>query len=144
MRAEDLPAVLAIEVVSFPSPWTAALFLQELDVPFSRLILARQGGPTGSLVGYAVRWIVADEVHVMNVATAPGHRRQGIATALLGEVEREAAALGMASMTLEVRRTNAAARGLYAAHGFVEVGMRRDYYGRGEDALIMRRRLPRG
>jgi ribosomal-protein-alanine N-acetyltransferase len=142
MRVEDLPAVIAIEQASFPSPWTAALFLHELGVSFSRVVLARaEDAPDAEILGYSCRWIVADEVHVMNVATAPEHRRHGVATALLAEVLREAEAMHMASVTLEVRRSNAPARALYSSLGFEEAGVRRDYYGRGEDALIMRRML---
>lgn len=142
LRVEDLPAVIAIEQASFPSPWTAALFLQELDVSFSRVVVARaEDSVDGEVLGYSCRWIVADEVHVLNVATAPTHRRHGIATALITEVLREASTMQMASVTLEVRRSNAPARALYASLGFEEAGVRREYYGRGEDALIMRRML---
>ena len=46
-----------------------------------------------------------------------------------------------ASLHLEVRADNAAALGLYRAMGFAADGRRRDYYGRGHDALLMSLRL---
>lgn len=156
MDAGDLPEVLAIERASFPNPWSAALFLQELRLPFSRIIVAREhagtpqrpastrerptaaGDPVMPVVGYLCRWFVADEMHILNVAVHQAHRRQGIAAALLGETLAEARALRSEAVTLEVRRGNLSARRLYEALRFEEVGVRRNYYGSGEDALIMR------
>ena len=136
MVAEDLPEVIAIERASFPNPWTGPLFLQELQVAFSRIILARlRGGP---VAGYVCRWLVADEVHVLNVAVDPRHREQGLGGTLMREVLREARQRHATAMTLEVRHNNVAGRRLYESFGFEEVGSRPNYYGRGEDALILR------
>jgi [ribosomal protein S18]-alanine N-acetyltransferase len=55
----------------------------------------------------------------------------------------QAAALGARTMFLEVAAANAAARALYAAHGFTEVGLRRRYYGNGDDALMLRCTMPK-
>jgi ribosomal-protein-alanine N-acetyltransferase len=146
----DIPEMLEIERASFPNPWSAALFLQELRLPFSRTIVARErataggarpvaaGERTAPLVGYLCRWFVADETHILNVAVHLLHRRRGIAAMLLDETLREARALQSEAVTLEVRRGNAGARRLYEALRFEEVGVRRNYYGSGEDALIMR------
>lgn len=144
MTPVDLAQILVIERASFPSPWTAALFLQELDVAFSRVIVARRDDAAAEMLGYLCRWIVADEVQVLNLAVAPAARRRGVAAALMEEVRREATTLGLVALTLEVRRSNAAARGLYAALGFAEAGMRPGYYARGEDALILRCVLTHG
>jgi ribosomal-protein-alanine N-acetyltransferase len=142
MSAADVPAILEIERDSFPHPWTAALFLQELRVPFSRVLLSwASTSPDAALVGYICRWLVVDEVHVLNVAVHPAHRRRGVATALVREILREGRAVGACAVTLEVRRGNLAARQLYAGLGFLEDGTRPNYYGRGEDALVMRRLL---
>ena len=137
MGREDLDAVMEIERRSFPQPWSPGLFLHELKVPFSKTILASNG--TGELVGYVCRWIVGDEVHILNLAVRPEQRHGGIGRALVELIVREADECGARMITLEVRRENAAAIGLYRAFGFVETGVRRNYYGRGEDAIIMSR-----
>jgi ribosomal-protein-alanine N-acetyltransferase len=139
MRPQDLPQVLAIERDSFGNPWSGALFLQELRVPFSRIMLVRDdAGPHAPILGYCCRWFVADEIHVLNLAVHPRHRRRGVGAVLMREVLREAHEGRAVAITLEVRRSNAAARRLYEDLGFDEVGVRRNYYGRGEDAVIMR------
>jgi ribosomal-protein-alanine N-acetyltransferase len=132
----DLPEVVAIERASFPNPWTGPLFLQELQVGFSRTIVARDRD--AAIVGYLCRWLVADEIHVLNVAVAPRARGRGLGAALLRRVLDEAAVRRVVAVTLEVRRGNAVGRRLYESFGFEEVGSRPNYYGRGEDALILR------
>jgi ribosomal-protein-alanine N-acetyltransferase len=142
MRVADLPEILAIERASFPRPWSGALFLQEMRVGFSRVVVARPVGRAAPVLGYVCRWLVAGEIHVLNLATHPAHRRRGVGRRLLDEVLREARRRGVAAVTLEVRRSNAGARRLYETLRFAEVGVRRDYYGGGEDALIMELALP--
>ena len=138
MTVRDLPEVLAIERRSFPNPWSGGLFLQELRAPFSRVVLARPCAVTPAPVaGYLCRWLVADEVHVLNVAVDPAERRRGLGRRLVERVIDEGRACHARLLTLEVRRGNEPACALYAATGFTEVGVRRHYYGRDEDALIM-------
>jgi len=139
MRVQDLPQVLAIERRCFGNPWTGALFLQELRIPFSRIVVVRADTAAAEpIVGYLCRWYVADEVHVLNVAVHPDQRRRGIAGVLMRGTLREAREREAEAVTLEVRRSNAGARRLYEWLRFEEVGVRPNYYGRGEDALIMR------
>jgi ribosomal-protein-alanine N-acetyltransferase len=145
MRSEDLDAVMEIERCSFPEPWTPGLFLHELKVPFSKTILARAANGSHELLGYVCRWLVGDEVHILNLAVHPEHRQRGIGRMLVQLVLEEADAHGATLVTLEVRRENAAAGALYRTLGFTETGVRKNYYGRGHDAIIMSRtRAARG
>ena len=141
MRPQDLRHVVEIERTSFANPWSSALFLQELRIPFSRMVVIRPSvGADAPIVGYLCRWFVADEIHILNIAVHPRYRGRGIGAILLGEARQGSAE----AVTLEVRRSNEAARRLYESFRFEEVGVRRNYYGRGEDALIMRLVVPRG
>jgi ribosomal-protein-alanine N-acetyltransferase len=136
MTVEDLPEVVEIERASFANPWSGSLFLQELQVSFSRIILARRAGE--EIAGYLCRWVVADEMHILNVAVHPRYRGRGVGAVLMREALREARDRRAVAVTLEVRRTNLAGRRLYESFGVEEVGARPNYYGRGEDALIVR------
>jgi len=137
MCPEDLPEVLEIERRSFPQPWTPGLFLHELKVPFSRTTLVRATNGTRATLAYVCRWLVGDEAHILNLAVHPDHRGRGLGRRLVELVVKEAQAAGARLVTLEVRRENAPARTLYRKLGFVDTGQRRNYYGRGEDAIIM-------
>jgi ribosomal-protein-alanine N-acetyltransferase len=142
MGAADLDAVLEIERRSFPQPWSPGLFLHELKVPFSKTLLARTQNGSHALLGYICRWLVGDEVHILNLAVDPDHRKSGIGRALVGLVVREADERAARVITLEVRRENAPALALYRSLGFTERGVRRNYYGHGHDAIIMSRTRP--
>ncbi len=136
----DLPRVLDIERLSFGEPWSLASFRRELSLSFSRLMLAvtDEGGEGASTVaGYLCRWLVAGEYHILNIAAHPDFRRRGVGTSLMAEAVAEARARKVSLMILEVRRSNLEARRLYRKFGFEERRLRRNYYGPGEDALVM-------
>jgi ribosomal-protein-alanine N-acetyltransferase len=138
----DLDQVLVIEQASFNSPWTWDMLKWELDnAPTSRIYVLR--GPDGVIRAFCSAWIVADEIHVNNLAVAPAWRRRGLGRRLLVRVLDAGAAEGARQATLEVRRSNAPALRLYETLGFTVAGVRRDYYTKPvEDALILWKTAP--
>ncbi|CAN5557443.1 hypothetical protein BH24CHL9_BH24CHL9_07440 [soil metagenome] len=136
MQVEDIPAVHAIEQVSFPVPWPTYAFRQELEANrMARYLVVRAHS---QVVAYGGMWLMVDEAHVTTFAVLPAWRRLGIGGRLLLEMLQLAAALGASVVTLEVRLSNVAARRLYQRFGFRPVGVRPRYYSdNGEDALIM-------
>ena len=136
MRVEDIPAVHAVERASFPVPWPAYAFRQELETNrLARYLVARVAG---EVVAYGGIWMMVDEAHVTTFAVLPEHRRAGIGSRLLLALMDLAVELAANVATLEVRITNADARRLYERFGFRPVGVRPRYYSdNAEDALIM-------
>lgn len=138
----DLPRILEIERLAFAQPWSLDSFRRELMLPFSRIVVAIQmqtmrAETQGQPAGFLCRWLVADECHILNVAVHPELRRGGIAMALMAEAIHEAKTKNIRLVTLEVRRSNVAARSLYRKLNFEERRLRSDYYGPGEDAIVM-------
>lgn len=116
-------------------PGSGFSVVEEHGRPWGRVWVAE--GVEGPL-GFLVAWHVADELHVLQVATAPALRRRGIGRALLREALGYAATGAVRNVVLEVRRTNRPALALYRAFGFAVVGLRRGYYDdTGEDAVEM-------
>jgi ribosomal-protein-alanine N-acetyltransferase len=137
----DLNDVAALERHCYADPWPAAAFTALPDNPRVFFTVARRTG-SEDLVGYAIAWYVLDEGELANLAVAPTERRRGIGRALLEAVLSDAADREVRELYLEVRQSNTAARRLYAAHQFEQVGRRRAYYRSPvEDALILRRTL---
>lgn len=136
MTAADLDAVMSVEQDSFPVPWSRSAFEEELaQNRLARYIVALDDG---EIVGYAGTWLIITEAHVTNVAVSGWRRRQGIGRLLMENLIDLARGEGMDSMTLEVRVSNQAARRLYQQLGFVEAGLRKNYYSETkEDALIL-------
>ena len=142
MRRDDLPAVLEIERRSFAQPWSRAFFEKELSTSFAHLTVAVEEGPgRDAIVGYTCCWRVTDEVHLLNVAVHPERRGLGLGRTLLESVIRQAQAGRARVVFLEVRAGNVVARRLYRRHGFRDLGIRRGYYGPGQDAVVMELRL---
>jgi ribosomal-protein-alanine N-acetyltransferase len=137
----DVTAIWAIEKLSFPTPWPRWSFLAELSHPLSRTLVAGPSPPDPWKVwGYMVFWVVADEMHILNLAVHPGQRRRGIARRLLTEGLNQARTLGAGVAWLEVRPSNSPALNLYASLGFQEVGRRPRYYDdTQEDAILLAR-----
>jgi [ribosomal protein S18]-alanine N-acetyltransferase len=138
MRAEggDIDAVMEIERLSFRAPWSRSVFLEELSRDWARVDVVRDGA--GAVVAFANYWLVADEMHILNIATHPQHRRAGHATRLLAHMVDIARQVPCRCVTLEVRRSNAAAQRLYRRFAFRAVGVRPKYYAEDqEDAIVM-------
>ena len=136
MDERHLDAVGDIERAVHAHPWTRGNFADSLAAGYECWI-AYCGGV---LAGYAVVMIAADEAHLLNLSVAPGWQRRRIGTELTRFLVDLGRSRGAARMFLEVRPSNTAARALYAAEGFIEVGLRRDYYpgpGGSEDAVLM-------
>jgi ribosomal-protein-alanine N-acetyltransferase len=140
MKKEDVDQVLEIEQASFSMPWSRNLFLSEFRSPLiSTLLVALAGDPLSRRVtGYIVIWLVADEVHILNLAASPAQRRQGVAKKLVLAALKRAYQEGATRAYLEVRASNAAAQRLYSQLGFTGTSVRRGYYDSPiEDAVLM-------
>ena len=133
----DLNAVVEIERLSFRTPWLRQAFEEEMARPWARVEVLRDG-VTGQAVAFADYWLVADELHILNIATHPEARRQGHGARLLRHVLEQARLASYRTVELEVRRSNLAAQALYHRFEFRQVGVRPRYYeDNGEDAILM-------
>jgi ribosomal-protein-alanine N-acetyltransferase len=140
MSPSDLDGVMAIEEVSFPTPWSREMFLEDFPRDFSDTLVA--AGAEEEVLGYAVCWTLAGESHLLNIAVHPARRGRGIGRALLSECIRRAAGAGASRVFLEVRAGNEAAQRLYRSMGFEFRGIRKGYYtDTGEDAVIFDREV---
>ncbi len=132
VRPEDMESVYKLEEACFKDPYPS-YFLDQLAEanPLSFLVATIKG----NVVGYAVvdRW--PDHNHLVSIAVRSDARRQGIGRRLL--VALRAGLEVDKPLRLEVRRSNAAAMGLYLGNGFRRIGEVEGYYADGEDAILM-------
>ncbi len=148
MALADLERVMEIERDGFAHPWSADLLRRELTHDWSTILLATETrmGPdraaAEAILGFVVYWLVHDELHVLNIATAVEERRRGIGRVLMEEAARRGRGAGAVLATLEVRRSNLGAIAMYRTLGYRQVGVRPNYYvEEGEDAIVMVRDL---
>lgn len=144
MTEHDLLEVVEIEEQSGLSRWGWAAYyaeLQGLNRPLmlvSRVSRPLEQPKTDNIAGYVVSRLIANELHINNVAVRVEYRRRGIGSALLKRILKEGERLQATVAFLEVRAGNSLAQALYRKCGFIVVGRRRGYYSAPhEDALIM-------
>ena len=141
-HAFDLPIFVSLDKELFPySPWTAGQYKEELSSPTRHFVVALD--EASSIIGYAGVFAPgATEADILTVGVIPEHRGKGIAKALMALITDWAIAQGSTAMMLEVKTGNDDAIGLYESLGYLKLNIRKDYFGTGLDAQVMRLELP--
>jgi [ribosomal protein S18]-alanine N-acetyltransferase len=130
--------ILNISMLSFPVSWSKDSIEKELDNSFARYVVALIDN---IVIGFGGMWVVIDEAHITNIAVHPEYRTFGVGSMLLEALIDICKLEGCSAMTLEVRRSNFKAQGLYNKYGFLQEGLRKGYYeDNKEDAIIMWKR----
>ena len=137
MTYEDCEAVAEIDRGTFSIPFSVEGYRRECSDPKAVTLVAES---EGRIIGYANLWNVAGDVTLNNIAVAEGYRSKGAGTRLMEEIMRRFSECGF--ITLEVRKSNEGAIRFYRKFGFVQVGLRRDFYEKPtEDAVLMTKLL---
>ncbi len=133
----DIPAVQAVEAAAYLAAVPHKDYTRELENPLAHYLALKITPPPASIIGVAGYWLIADEAHVITIATHPRWQNRGLGEWLLLALLADAQTHGAAVATLEVRPSNRPAIGLYQKYGFELTGDRPKYYpDTGEDALI--------
>ena len=128
----DLASIAALEATSFSNPWTPEALGEMIASEVTRLYVARH---ERQIVAFCACWLIDGELHINTLAVDSDMRRRGIGRLLVQHVLDESA---VNRATLEVRRSNTAARRLYEGLGFSTTAIRKRYYSNpDEDALIL-------
>jgi ribosomal-protein-alanine N-acetyltransferase len=139
--ALDIPVLASYEKELFPySPWSTAQFKEEFaGIPTTRFMAVAES--ENRIIGYCGVFLPAPgvEADVLTVAVLPDFRRQGIAREFMRQIEEWAHNRGASALMLEVEKSNSAAIELYKSLGFMQISVRMDYYGPGQDAFVMRK-----
>ncbi len=145
MQESQIPQIAALDAANFSAPWDEASIRGELENPLA-LWLAAEGeaaeGEERPILGYVGSQSCFEDADILNVCVRPEARRQGLAEALMRELERRLIPKGIETITLEVRASNLPAIRLYEKLGYSQVGTRKGYYEKPrEDALILQKQL---
>ena len=138
----DIPVLVSLDKDLFPySPWSAGQYREEISAPTRRFIVALDEAL--NVIGYAGVFAPGGaEADILTVGVISKYRGQGIARQLMAGISQWAIDQGSIAMMLEVKTDNAAAIGLYESLGYSKLNIRKDYFGTGLDALVMRKELP--
>ena len=138
----DIPVLVSLDKELFPySPWSAGQYREEISAPTRLFVVALDDARR--VIGYAGVFAPGGaEADVLTVGVVPMHRGQGIARALMSRITEWAIEEGSIAMMLEVKTDNVEAISLYESLGYTKLNVRKDYFGSGLDALVMRKELP--
>jgi ribosomal-protein-alanine N-acetyltransferase len=140
--AFDLPVFVSLDKELFPySPWSSSQYKEEFSSPTRHFVVAIDAAQ--NIIGYAGVFAPGQaEADVLTVGVVPAHRGQGIARQLMAMITHWAKEQGSVAMMLEVKIDNFDAIGLYESLNYSKLNIRKDYFGPGLDALVMRLDLP--
>lgn len=141
-RSADVEQLARLDEELWDEPgYSAAAFRQFCDVAGPLLQVAAEDG---TVIGHG---LILPSIEpgaglFASLAVAAGQRRRGTGRALAETCLAQAAAAGLTSLRLTVDPANAPAIHLYRSLGFTADHTEKDYYGAGEDRLVMLRRSP--
>lgn len=124
MQPRDVDVIAEIEQENYYEPWTHQIIQDCLNVGYQCVVLEQ----ASQIVGYTITMQVLDEYHLLNIAIKKNMQNQGLGEKLMQDLIDKAKQNQGKHIFLEVRASNLAARHLYQKLGFIEVGLRKDYY----------------
>ena len=132
---DDIWEIATLDKQYFSSPWSYDAFKSEFNNPASFIFVGKLENKS---IAYLIVRIVADEMEILKILVDPDHRRKGVARSLLNKAIDLAQDLNLNTLYLEVSKKNLVALSLYKDFGFKEYEIRKDYYNKGEDAILMK------
>lgn len=138
MEETDTAQAAEIEAENFSKPWTQDGFKSAVKDSCALYLVAELDG---KIAGYIGMWMALDEGEITNVSVKKELQGRGIGAQLLQQLEQEGKKKGVASYFLEVRESNEPAIKLYTRSGFVQAGLRKNFYeAPKENAVVMCKR----
>jgi ribosomal-protein-alanine N-acetyltransferase len=132
--------LVALERATFSDPWTRRQLTDAFEFDGVVALVATEAD---RIVGSVLGRVITDEAEILTISVDPGSRRRGVGRLLLDAAVERSRQLGAATIWLEVRESNTAAKLMYQSAGFFAAGVRRGYYRRPiEDAVVLCYRLP--
>jgi len=134
---DDLDAILEIERLAYPLPWTRQQFVDEVENPRSHFLVYTDDETDTYVAGYIVFWDLEHETHILNVAVNLDWRGLGMGLKLVGAAINHSYRCNHDRVFLEVRASNSGAISLYQKVGFQVDHVKKSFYENKEDAVFM-------
>lgn len=139
MKEADIPEVARLEKEIFSDSWSEKAIKETFDQQQTLVLVAYEDK---QLIGYLILYFVLEEGEIARIAVISDHRRQGVGARLLLELEDLCEDNGITKLLLDVRESNKAAISFYTSYGFVQDGIRRNFYTNPqEDGILMSREI---
>lgn len=142
LTMEDIDQVCVLEEMVFSMPWHKESFIEMVENKDALYLVVEEKSNPGVVIAACGMRNIVGEGDISNVLVHPDYRKRGIARQMLAELMRRGEQkFGIEAYTLEVRKSNVDAIHLYEYHGFIQEGIRKNFYEKPtEDAIIMWKR----
>ena len=129
-----LEEIIAIENSAFNKPWTKNQIKNDilLDTDSENWVYIMDE----LVAGYIFGWIIHDEFHLNNIAVHPEYLRRSIGKELIRHIISRVISCDIKVILLEVSANNIPAQKFYNFFRFTQMGIRKDYYSKGDDAIL--------
>lgn len=125
MQLSDVSEIARLEKIAFSDAWTEKGILDTFHQQQAFIVV---GEMDGKVVGYCIMYYVLDEGEIARIAVDDTCKRQGVGRTILKQVECICREKGITRILLDVREGNDTARAFYANYGFIEDGIRKNFY----------------
>jgi ribosomal-protein-alanine N-acetyltransferase len=137
--AADVPAMHALDLLCFEPPFQFDLRTMKFFAS-QRNAIVLVAEAAGAIVGFVIVELRlrsrAPSAYVVTLDVDPAHRREGVASRLIEEVDRLVSEAGVQHVSLHVYAGNDAAIRFYEGRGYRRVLDARDFYGSGLDGFL--------
>ena len=133
-RLYHLEEIIAIENSAFNKPWTKNQIKNDIlsDTDSENWVYIMDE----LVAGYIFGWIIHDEFHLNNIAVHPEYLRRSIGKELIRHIISRVISRYIKVSLLEVSANNIPAQKCYKSLGFTQRGIWKDYYSKGDDAIL--------
>ncbi|MGP5336403.1 ribosomal protein S18-alanine N-acetyltransferase [Psychrobacter maritimus] len=151
-RQKTIEAVANIELLVQPhDAWTYQTLVEMLAQDSMHMLMVYEQedkadnnkADNNKAVGYCLYQVIFEQAEILRIGTHPDYQRQGIASQIFAQLNKELMSNQVESLLLEVRADNAPAIALYQQQAFAVIHTRKNYYQvphqPAVDALIMQR-----
>ncbi len=138
----DFDQVVALEMAGSGSVYGASVFIRQMQALAGETFFVSCIGD--QIAGYTIGSLVSgapEKGWILRLQVAEPYRRRGIGRMLLQRLHEEFGNMDLRELFLSVSPANSRALPLYLSFGYEEVAYRTEYFGSGEDRLILRRRF---
>ncbi len=125
IKESDVETVARMERLYFTDAWSEKSILETMKQPQAFILVAEENA---EMVGYCIVYFAMDEAEIARIAVEASKRKQGVGQELLRATCRAGIQQGVERLLLDVRESNVPALNLYRSFGFVEDGIRKNFY----------------